>query len=152
MRRAFPVVAVLFLLVLTAGRTFGAGPYADQLSKCLVRSTTSADKSLLVQWLVAMCTLHPDAKWMSNISDARRTELNKNTAGIFERLLTEGCRNEARDAVKYEGEAAIESSFNVLGQVAARELFSNPNVASSMAEFGKVVDLEKIKKAVAGDK
>jgi hypothetical protein len=152
LRRPNVLTTVLLLQILAGAPTFAAGPYSDELSKCLVRSTTQADKSMLVQWFVSVCTLHPDVKWMSNVTDAKRAELNKNTAQIFERLLTSGCTNEARDAVKYEGTGAIESSFSVLGQVAARELFSNPSVATGLSDFGKALDLKKIEKALTPEK
>jgi hypothetical protein len=47
-----------------------------------------------------------------------------------------------------EGEVAIQSSFNVFGQVAAKELFSNPDVAAEMAGLEKHLDGNKIKEAL----
>jgi hypothetical protein len=44
MRRAvLAVVSVVLSLVVLSARPALAGPYADELAKCLVRSTTEAD-------------------------------------------------------------------------------------------------------------
>ena len=146
-------VAIVLVLgcvigVLRPNVSFAAGPYTDELSKCLVRSTTDADKTLLVQWMFAMVTLHPQVKSMTAISDAERTEIVRKTAGIFERLLTVSCQSEAQQALKYEGNSAFEASFGVLGQVAARELFSSPQVTTGVAGLEKYIDAEKVKKAM----
>lgn len=125
-----------------------AGPYADDMAKCLVRSTTSADKTALVQWMFAMMALHPAVKTMGTVSDTERTAASQRIAKIFTDLLTKSCVNETRDAVKNEGESTLASSFNLLGQVAARELFADPNVAAGIAEFGKHIDGEALRKAL----
>ena len=78
----------------------------------------------------------------------RRTEISRKTAEMMQRLLTASCQSEAQQALKYEGNAAIEASFNVLGQVAARELFSNSQVAAGLSDLTKFVDTEKLKAAL----
>lgn len=145
-RMALVVVLACAFGLLRPSPSLAAGPYTDDLSKCLVRSTTDADKTLLVQWMFAMVTLHPEVKSMAAISDAERTEISKKTAGMFERLLTVSCQVEAQQAFKYEGSSAMEGSFSVLGQVAARELFSHPQVIAGISDLGKYADLEKLKK------
>ena len=127
---------------------FADGPYANELSKCLVRSTTDGDKALLVQWMFATVALHPEVKWMATVTDNQRAEINKKTAGLFEKLLTQACLAETRQALKYEGESTLSTSFSVLGQVAARELFASPSVASGMADLGKLFDSEKMRKTL----
>ena len=125
-----------------------AGPYGDDLAKCLVKSTTAEDKTMLVQWMFAMMALHPDVKAMAAVSSAQRDNVNLGTAKMFETLLTKTCLTEAKSAIQYEGMSTIESSFSVLGQVAARELFSHPSVAAGNAEFAKHIDTEALKKSL----
>jgi hypothetical protein len=134
------------LQALRAAPGLAAGPYTDELSKCLVRSTTTSDKTLLVKWIFSTMALHPDVKGLATVSDAQRIELNETTARLFERLLTNACLSETREALKYEGQSAIEASFGVLGQVASRELFANQSVASGLAEFAKYFDEERLRK------
>jgi len=65
MRRSLPLLAWAVSLFLLASPAV-AGPYSDDLAKCLVRSTTPEDKTLLVQWMFATMALqrelfaHPD--------------------------------------------------------------------------------------------
>jgi hypothetical protein len=134
------------IYIFAATRAFAAGPYTEALSQCLVRSTTSADKTLMVQWIFVTMALQPDVKSLAAISDAQRTELNKKTAALFEQLLTSSCVSEARQALKEEGQNALGVSFNVLGQAAAVELFANPAVAAGIRDFGRYIDAERVQK------
>ena len=90
---ALAVITVAFALAVLSPESALAGPYGDELAKCLVKSTTDADKTYLVKWLFAAAALHPDVKSIASVSDAQRDELNKNAAKLFERLLTESCRS-----------------------------------------------------------
>jgi hypothetical protein len=63
-------------------------------------------------------------------------------------MLTVTCAVETKEAVKYEGVRAIESAFNLFGQIAARELFANKEVNKGIADLEKYFDTEKIAKAL----
>lgn len=125
-----------------------AGPYSDDLAKCLVESTTTSDKNALVKWMFAMAALHPAVKSIASITEAERTQSSRSTAQLFERLLTESCRTQTQQAVKYEGAAALQTGFQMLGQVAARELFADPNVARGLADLENHIDSQKMKRAL----
>ena len=56
---------------------------------------------------------------------------------------------QAQQAVKYEGAAAVQTGFQMLGQVAARELFADPGVTRGLGELEKYVDSRKIEQALA---
>ncbi|MCU0305083.1 MAG: hypothetical protein MUC56_13615 [Thermoanaerobaculales bacterium] len=131
--------SLLFVLCLGVAPC-AAGPYTDALSMCLVKHTSEADKTTLVKWIFATIALHPEVESMAAISYEQRDALNEQCASMVQRLLTESCRTETTEAIKYEGNAAIEGGFNILGQVATRELFTNPAVAQGMAEFGAYLD------------
>jgi len=94
--------------------------------------------------MFAAAALHPEVRSLVSVSDGQRDELNKSMAKILERLLLESCRSQAQEAAKYEGRSAFEASFNVLGQVAGRELFADPNVGGSMANVLKYLDKQKM--------
>jgi hypothetical protein len=51
---------------------------------------------------------------------------------------------ETKAAVSAEGVLAIQSSFQVLGQVAMSGLMSDPGVGQVLAELGKFVDTNKL--------
>jgi hypothetical protein len=141
--RPLAAMTAAIFLILIGSPSAQAGPYADDLSKCLVASTTAADKQALVRWMFAMAALNPTVKPISNVTDNQRVGFDKQTARLFERLLTVSCRSQTKLALQYEGGGTIESSFSLLGQVAGRELFSDPQVAKGMADFGKYLDKTK---------
>jgi len=62
--------------------------------------------------------------------------------GLNNWLPTESCRQKAEKAIKYEGQIAIQSSFQIFGQVTAQELFSSPDVAAAVADLEKHLDGE----------
>ena len=126
-----------------------AGLYSDEMARCLVKTTTPADRTVLARWVFLAIALHPEVKPFLSVSDAERNELNRAFAKLFEVLLTESCRSQAQEAIKYEGPSAFEASFQILGQVASRELFSHPDVARSMADVMKHLDKQKLE-AVLG--
>ncbi len=136
---------VVALLVLAAVPSVWAGPHGDALGKCLVSSTTQAEKTTLVRWMFAVMALHPDVQSSSAVTPAQRTAISRDTAKIFQRLLTESCASQTRAAIRYEGTATIEASFSQLGQVAAQELFAHPKVAAGLTEFASYIDESKLK-------
>ena len=139
-----PGVALSFVMIFGAP-VATAGPYADSLSRCLVSGTTPAEKTTLVRWMFAMMALHPEVESGAKVTAEQRAALSRETALLFQRLLTQACAGETREAVKYEGASTIESSFSLLGQVAARELFSHPRVAEGLSEFASHIHSEAFK-------
>ncbi len=130
--------------ILCASAPALAGPSADDMGKCLVNSTTSADKSALVQWMFTTMALHPDVAQFASVSAEERAAANRRFGDLAVDLLTKRCLEESRLAIKNEGMGVIETTFSLLGQVAAQELFANPKVAAGLADFGKLVDDKKL--------
>lgn len=129
-----------------------AGVYADDLSKCLVSSTTPDQKAVLVDWMFSAMSLNPAVAKFVSIPEEKRKEFNVNMAKLFESLLTVTCKQEAQLAVKYEGSEALSAGFNVLGQVAGRELFANPEVARGMSELDQYLDKGKLNAVIQSGK
>jgi hypothetical protein len=138
MRKRLAVVAV----VATAGFASSAvaGVYQDDLSRCLVKSAAPADQIVFMRWMFSMLALHPSVGDMAKITADQRVSLEKGGAQLFQRLLVNDCRKEAVAAIKYEGETSLVQSFEVLGQVAIRNLTTDPKVAAGFAEFGSYAD------------
>jgi hypothetical protein len=121
-----------------------AGLYSDDMAKCLVASTSQADKTNLVRWIFANAALHPDVSDISTVSAASRDQMNRTVATLVERLLTETCRKQSQEAVRYEGPIAIQLSFQILGQVAMQELMRDQAVSAGFEAFAKYIDRTKI--------
>ena len=128
-----------------------AGPYADDLSKCLGSSTTEADKSLLVKWIFSAIALNKDIAPFVNLPQDVRDRLNKQTADIYMRLMTDSCKSQTHEAFKQEGEPAIATAFQMLGQVASEGMFNDTAVAASMDDLMKYFDMDKLGSVLQGE-
>ncbi len=134
MRRFTSIAA--FLSSLVCASTAYAGPYTDDLSKCLVRSTSPDDQVVFMQWMFSAMSLHPAISDLAVITAEQRVAFDKKAAALFVRLMSADCRQQTIDAVKYEGATAIQASFQLFGQVAMRGLMSNANVADGLKTLG----------------
>jgi hypothetical protein len=143
MKRKAVIAVIAAITLLPSVAT--AGPFSDDMSRCFVNSTSAADKAQLVRWIFSVAALHPALGGISNVSDAQRSELNKQMAQLIERLLTESCAAESKAALKNEGQVAMSTAFGVLGQAAMAGLFSDPTVAAASAAFAQELDQQKIR-------
>ena len=57
--RILKLVLTVAALACAAAPPAGAGVFSDDLSKCLVASTTTRDQTDLVRWIFATAALHP---------------------------------------------------------------------------------------------
>lgn len=138
----------LSLAFVLASPAANAGVYGDDLSRCLVSSTNDGDKRLLVEWIFGSIALHRDVAKYVSMPEEEREALDRDTAALFMRLLTETCQPQARDAVKYEGAGAIGTAFQLLGQVAAQGIFSDPSVAAGTQRLLQHVDEARMQEAL----
>lgn len=142
MRRTLAAAAAL-LAVAAPASLAQAGPYTDDLSKCLVKSTTAADQTAFMVWMFSAMAAHPAVKDYATISPAQHEAIATRASALFQRLMTVDCRAESVAALKYEGASAFEASFTVFGQVAMRGLMGDPRVAEAMADINKHADAAK---------
>jgi len=140
--QSFAFLLVVMYICLPARSS--AGPYSDAVTKCLVERTTEQDRERLAQWFFVAMASHPAVQPMSAVSESDRASVSKRTAELFQRLLTESCRKETREAIKYEGTRTIESAFSVLGEIAARELMAYPDAAAFIARLAQDLDQDKL--------
>ncbi len=139
---------LLFFIVffaITSSCKLSAGPYSDDLAKCFVNSSTKEDRVALVRWIFVAASRHSAVKDISSVSEEKLEQSNKDMADLFMKLLTNSCRESAQKASQFEGEEAFASSFELLGQVAAREIWGSPEVSSNMITFIKYLKPEDLK-------
>jgi hypothetical protein len=134
----------LLILALPVSLAAYASPYADELGKCLVDATTKEDRTALVRWMFAAAAAHPAVAAIANVSPKVMEDANATTGALITRLLTESCKDQAKKALNYEGPLTLQLSFQVLGQVAATELFTSPQVKQAMSGLEKTVDKKKL--------
>jgi hypothetical protein len=148
MNRPSMIAAAVCLLGVVQGAPALAATPTEELGQCLVSSTNTADRNLLVKWMFASASAHPEVKAISNVTPAQIDDANKALGGLFMRLLTESCKEQAKRAVEAEGPVAFQKGFEALGQVAGRELFTDPRVVANMAGMQKFVDPQKLQSAL----
>lgn len=121
-----------------------AGLYTDDLSRCLVEKTSKEDRAALVRWMFTAAAAHPAVASIANVNAKQQDEANKAVGAMFMKLLTDSCKDKAKQALTYEGLATIQMAFQVLGQVAAGELFASPEVTRVIAGLEKYTDTKKL--------
>ncbi len=121
-----------------------AGPTVDQLSNCLVKSTTAADKTTVLQWTFVALSAHPELKKFSNVNEEQRTQLDKNLAQVLQRILVEQCSAQTKAVIAAEGVHAVGDSFQELGQITGEEILENPEVKTQLKGVLRYVDLNKL--------
>ena len=138
------------VLVLAACTCMAVAPFAsagetvDQLSNCLVKSTTAADKTTVLQWTFAALSAHPDLKGFSQVSAAQRTQLDQQLAQTLQRILVEQCSAQAKAVVQAEGIQAVGESFQELGSITGEEILKTPEIKQQLNGVLKYIDLNKL--------
>ncbi|MBP8100118.1 MAG: hypothetical protein KAY26_06640, partial [Acinetobacter sp.] len=147
LRQKIPLISrSLFMAVVLLGVTqiASAGPTVDQLSDCLVKSTTATDKTAVLQWTFVALSVHPDLKTYSNVTDEQRTQLDKKLAQTLQRILVEQCSAQAKAVIQAEGLQAVGDSFQELGSITGEEILKNPEVEQQLKGVVRYLDLNKL--------
>jgi hypothetical protein len=148
LRRQRKLQILLILGLLTLSPATFAGEYSDALSDCLLSSTTEEGKLSLVKWMFTAMALHPAVAELADVSMSAREQANREMAELLIDLLGTRCFNETRLALSNEGALALQSSFTVLGQVAATNLFTDPNVAAGLASLETYIKAEDLERSL----
>lgn len=146
MNRSKTIATVTCLLASLYGvpTVAAAATPTEELGQCLVSSTNTADRNQLVRWMFSAASAHPEVKAITNVTPAQMEESNKQLATLFVRLLSESCKGQASRAVVADGPVAFQKGFEALGQVAGRELFTDPRVLANMSGMQKYIDPAKM--------
>lgn len=137
---AFTLVAAIF----GATQMANAGPAVDQLSDCLVKSTTAADKTTVLQWTYAALSVHPDLKAFSNVSAEQKDQLDQKLAQVLQRIIIDQCSAQTKNVIQTEGLQAVGQSFQQLGQNAGEEIVKDPAVKQQLQGTLRYIDLNKV--------
>ena len=146
--RSLALLQVLVVGSACLGTPAHAGPFSDDLAKCLVSSTTVDDRTSLVRWFFAAASVHPAVEPLTAVTQKQLDASNKTVAELFTRLLTDACLAEARSALKFEGPSTFETSFQILGEVAGKEMFSHPAVNTAVMGMTAYLDDNTLKTAL----
>lgn len=140
------ILSALFIAasVFTTSQVAVAGAAVDQLSDCLVKATTTADKTAVLQWTFVALSTHPDLKAFSNVSEAQKNQLDQKFAQVVQRVITEQCAAQTKTVIQTEGLQAVGESFQQLGRSTGEEIIRNPEVKKQMSGVVRYLDLNKL--------
>ena len=105
-----------------------AGPYQDDLIKCVNRNITDSDKVNLAGFIVLAFSSLPEMQGIVFIDEIRSESLIKAYTETIERLVLYDCYDESKLVVKFEGSESLASATNLIGQMTMRDNLSDPNV------------------------
>ncbi|ANF81266.1 hypothetical protein A3K93_03010 [Acinetobacter sp. NCu2D-2] len=142
-RTVFKAALLASTMMFTA-QTASASIAQEQLSSCLVKATTAADKTSVLQWTFAALATHPDLKAFAQVSEAQKEQLDKNFAAVVQRILVEQCSTQAKAVIQADGVEGIGASFQELGQITGEEILKNPEIKSQLKGVLKYLDLNKL--------
>ena len=148
MKKNFLYVLTTFTFLINilniSNKPIFAGPFGDEMAKCLVTSTSNRDRTKLLKWMFRVYGEHPEVSYMVDLSDKEKKAIDKDIAYIFTRLLSEDCIDETKKALDYEGDNVMFTAFQTLGQVAANGFNVHPSVERSINKFVELVQYEKL--------
>ena len=117
-----------------------ASPASDALGTCLVDSLTGKERKELATWMFFGMAAHPEIKKYANVTSEDRANSDKDVANLLSRLLIKDCMQQAKDAVRADGQVALTSAFEMVGKVAMRELATNKDVSTALTSYGNYLD------------
>lgn len=146
--RTHTCTAICVLALATISGLAHAQSATDALGRCLADNTTGKDRKDLARWIFSAMASHPDMKPLSAVTTADLDAVSRTAGGLFTRLLADTCPKEAKAAMDSGGTAAIQTGFQVLGQLAMQELMTNPQVGASMTVLERHIDKGRIDAAL----
>lgn len=121
-----------------------AGPTVDQLSDCLVKATTTSDKTTVLQWTFTALAAHPDLKAFSNVTPEQKDQLDQKLAQVLQRVIVEQCSTQTKAVIQAEGVKAVGEAFQQLGQSAGEDIVKDPAVKQQLQGTLRYIDLNKL--------
>ncbi|PJG43035.1 hypothetical protein XA39_09285 [Acinetobacter tandoii] len=135
---------LLAAAVLGMAQMSQASTTVDQLSDCLVKSTTATDKTAVLQWTFVALSTHPELKRFSQVTEEQKTALDKNVAQVLQRILVEQCSAQTKAVIQADGIQAVGESFQQLGRITGEEIVKNTEVKQQLNGLLRYVDLNKM--------
>ena len=144
MKKTWFIPGLLALGILLPTGAAIAGPAADALGACMADSTTGKERKTLARWIFLAMAAHPELRDLASSTEQARDQTDAAVGGIVTKLLADSCAVQAREAIKLESGAGLESAFGVLGKLAMRELMSDDAVKASISGFEKYIDKQRL--------
>jgi len=135
---AAAVAALSLSLAIPAQATEADG---QALAQCVQLSTNGKDRILTARWLLAVMASAPQLHDVVQVDPQLKQQTDMGMAALFTRLLTVDCLGEAK--VVFQGgdtNADMRQAFELLGQIAMKELFGDNSTNEGLTAFAKYLD------------
>jgi|GEM_PF-2397908 len=113
---------------------------ANALGRCFVNKSTGDDRMAVARWMLAGMASAPRMADVAKVDPSRKVEADKGMAAVFTRLMTIDCANEARPLFLAKSKAAFETAGGALGEIAMKELLSDPKAAEGLSGYIQYLD------------
>lgn len=104
----------MVMAVLGTTQVAMARPTVDQLSDCLVKATTAADKTTVLQWTYTALAAHPDLKGFSSVTPEQKNQLDQKLAQVLQRVIVEQCSAQTKAVIQAEGDSSSWRGFSAV--------------------------------------
>ncbi|WP_157072406.1 hypothetical protein [Brevundimonas bacteroides] len=81
------ILTALGTALFCAATPASADIYADDLSRCLVRSTSAEDRVAFTQWMFSAMSTNPNVAGLASVTTEQRANYSRTTALLMQRLL-----------------------------------------------------------------
>lgn len=135
--------SILVFMVLVPGTPVLANSPTSALATCLVDNLNGKERKNLARWIFFSMAAHPELSAYADASPADIEESDQYVGKVITRLLTVDCPDQLRKASSADAKA-VQKAFELVGQVAMRELMTNQNVAKALSNYSRHADIEKI--------
>lgn len=105
---------LMVMAVLGTTQVAMARPTVDQLSDCLVKATTAADKTTVLQWTYTALAAHPDLKGFSSVTPEQKNQLDQKLAQVLQRVIVEQCSAQTKAVIQAEGDSSSWRGFSAV--------------------------------------
>jgi hypothetical protein len=136
----FAMLSGAVLAAFLSASPAAAGVFTDDLTRCIVKSTTDGDRRMMVRFIFAAMSADADLQSLSTVTPGQRADVTKAFAGLVQRLILTDCRKEAVAAEKNEGAGVYKASFDVLGRSAMQGLITSPGTQSALKDIANYLD------------
>jgi len=142
-------IAVLGVVALvTFGTSATASPKTDELGVCLVDSLDGKERKRLARWVFFAIAAHPE---IESYLTASRQDIDSNdqyVGRLVTRLLVDDCPTQLKAASK-EDPRAVQKAFELVGQVAMKEIMTNQQVMDAISNYARYAEQDKISAVIS---
>ena len=114
--------------------------YTIKLRDCFTAQTTGADRTTFARWFVAILASAPKVQGVATVNPGVKDTLDRQVAGIFTRIITKDCADEARPLWKARSNAAFRVAGEALGRLAMQEVTADPEGANIFAGYASQIN------------